>query len=184
MSTASTEKPSDLPHCLLLLPLTAALKQEEVRSSESSSSVFVSNLEQQKHFFVFNINTTSVIVSYNMNAGCSRLKPPPEHCIHPWHTFKNRSEIFEPSTCSISWSTSSALRRTLPLLSVPVAPLDCLAWNASFCRPRLDTSGYCIRPRLVQFIFLDEILESISQHWPAEASTPFTVPWTSVSSSA
>lgn len=103
-----------------------------------------------KTFFLFSINTISVNVDHNMNAGRSRLTPPPQHCVCPWHTFKNRWEVFSPSTCSISWSTSSALRRTLlPLLFVPVPPLDCLTWNASFCRPRLDTSEYCIRPRPV-----------------------------------
>lgn len=78
--TASTEKPSDLPHCLLLLHLTVAVKQQ-LHSAESSSGVLVAHLEQQKHFFLFNLHTTSVIVGHNMNAGRSGLKPLPEHCI-------------------------------------------------------------------------------------------------------
>lgn len=78
---ASTDKPSDLPLCLLLLlHLTVAVKQE-LHSAEASSSMLVSHLEQKNHFFLFNIHTTSATVGHNMDAGRSRLKPPPEHFI-------------------------------------------------------------------------------------------------------
>lgn len=100
---ASTDKQSDLPLCLLLLllHLTVAVKQE-LHSAEASSSMLVSHLEQKNLFFLFNIHATSATVGHNMDAGRSRLKPPPEHFISAWHIFKSRSEVLEPSTCSIS----------------------------------------------------------------------------------